>query len=262
MDRRIRRTGVAIAAAAILLFGIDVNLAAATLAQGDEPVDFIRFNGAVYLASTYLAEVSPSVPYVPLDPSGLGPAVGEVLSNKIDAGDEGAYPNEPCYWNSPDGTAPLLMTGDDIYAVRGYSTLFRIAAQRDGEVIAYQVWCNDEAEVGADLFDIYARVQRISLTADLSESSGWAIIDDPVTLDALTVLLLSGRVMPEEEMSTAPITYQLIVHLDDGSTFRASVADGEFLWGLGAIAVPAEFDEALDTAWSATGRPMPPENGA
>ena len=31
----------------------------------------------------------------------------------------------------------------------------------------------------------------------------------------------------------APVTHQLIFHLDDGSTFRASAAPGELLWGLG-----------------------------
>ena len=63
-------------------------------------------------------------------------------------------------------------------------------------------------------------------------------------------MLLEGQVIPEELSSTAPISHQLIFHLDDGSSFRASAASGELLWGLGAITVPAAFTETLDRAWA------------
>jgi hypothetical protein len=216
----------------------------------DEPVDFIRFNGAVYLSTAYLAEDSPPASDSPLAPEDLGPVVGEVVTNWIGGNDEILYPNEPCYWDTPDGTAPSLALGDDIYAVRGYATTFRVAARHDGDFVAYQVWCNDEAEVGADLFDIYERVNRISVTADLSESSGFAVIEDRATVTRLVAMLLEGRVIPEELSSMAPVTHQLIFHLDDGSTFRASAASGEFVWGLGAVTVPAAFTETLDRAWA------------
>ena len=216
----------------------------------NEPVDFIRFNGAVYLSTAYFAEDSPPAPATPLGPEDLGPVVGEVVTNWIDGNDEILYPNEPCYWDNPDGTAPRLAPGDDIHAVRGYATTFRLAARHEGQLVSYQVWCNDEAEVGADLFDIYDRVDRISVTADLSESSGFAVIEDRSTIGRLVGMLLEGRVIPEELSSMAPVTHQLIFHLDDGSTFRASAAPGELLWGLGAVTVPAAFTEALDRAWS------------
>jgi hypothetical protein len=215
-----------------------------------EPVDFIRFNGAVYLSTVYLAEdISPAAD-PPLAPEGLGPVVGQVVTNWVDENDEMLYPNEPCYWDSPDGTAPRLAAGDEIHAVRGYATTFRLAARHEGELVSYQVWCNDEAQVGADLFDIYDRVNRISVTADLSETSGFAVIEDRATVSRLVGMLLEGRVIPEERSSMAPVTHQLIFHLDDGSTFRASAAPGELLWGLGAVTVPAAFTETLDRAWT------------
>ncbi len=216
----------------------------------DEPIDFIRFNGAVYLATAYLAEDSPPATDTPLPPEDLGPVVGEVVTNWIDENDAILYPNEPCYWDGPDGTAPRLTPGDDIHAVRGYATTFRLAARHEGDFVAYQVWCDDEAKVGADLFDIYDRVNRISVTADLSESSGFAVIEDRAMVARLVGMLLEGRVIPEEFSSMAPVTHQLIFHLDDGSTFRASAAPGELLWGLGAVTVPAEFTETLDRAWT------------
>ena len=209
----------------------------------NEPVDFIRFNGAVYLSTAYFAEDSPPAPATPLGPEDLGPVVGEVVTNWIDGNDEILYPNEPCYWDNSDGTAPRLTPGDDIYAVRGYATTFRLAARHEGQLVSYQVWCNDEAEVGADLFDIYDRVNRISVTADLSESSGFAVIEDRSTIGRLVGMLLEGRVIPEELSPMAPVTHQLIFHLDDGSTFRASAAPGELLWGLGAVTVPPAFTE-------------------
>jgi hypothetical protein len=218
----------------------------------DEPIDFIRFNGAVFLSTAYLAEDSPPAASSPLTAGDLGPVVGEVVTNWIDGNDEILYPNEPCYWDSPDGTAPLLAPGHDIYAVRGYATTFRLAARHGGDFVAYQVWCNDEAEVGADLFDIFDRVNRISVTADLSESSGFAVIEDRATVVRLVSMLLEGKVIPEELSSMAPVTHQLIFHLEDGSTFRASAAPGEFLWGLGAVTVPAAFTETLDRAWTSS----------
>jgi hypothetical protein len=216
----------------------------------NEPVDFIRFNDAVYLSTAYLAEDSPSVADTPLGPEDLGPVVGAVVTNWIDGNDEILYPNEPCYWNNPDGTAPRLAPGDDIHAVRGYATTFRLAARHAGQLVSYQVWCNDEAEVGADLFDIHDRVNRISVTADLSESSGFAVIEDRATVVRLVGMVLEGRIIPEKLSSMAPVTHQLIFHLDDGSTFRASAAPGELLWGLGAVTVPPAFSEALDRAWA------------
>lgn len=212
-------------------------------------VDFLTFNGAVYLSTVYLAEESPGVPYTSIGPHDLGPAVGEVVTSWVDGDDALAHPNEPCSWDSPDGTAPRLTPGDQIYAVRGYATTFRLAARHADGFVAYQVWCSDEAEVGADLFDIYGRVARISVTEDLSESSGWAVIDDPATVAGLVWMLLEGAVIPEALTSTEPITHQMIVHLDDGTTFRASAAPGEFIWGLGAVAVPAAFTETLHDAW-------------
>ena len=216
----------------------------------DEPIDFVRFNGAVYLSTVYLAENSSRASYSPISPQELGPAVGEVVTNWIDGTDAAAHPNEPCFWDVPDGTAPLLAPGDEIYAVRGYATTFRLAARHDDGIVSYQVWCSDNAEVGADLFDVYDRVERISVTADHSESSGFAVIEDQAIIASLVGMLLEGKVIPEELSSTAPITHQLIIHLDDGSTFRASAAPEEFLWGSGAVAVPAEFTETLDRAWT------------
>jgi hypothetical protein len=216
----------------------------------DEPVDFIRFNGAVYLSTAYLAEDSSPAADTSLGPEELGPVVSEVVTSWIDESNEILYPNEPCYWNSPDGTAPRLTPGDDIHAVRGYATTFRLAARQEGGLVSYQVWCNDAARVGADLFDIFDRVDRISVTADLSEKSGFAVIDDRATVARLVDMLLEGKVISEELSSMAPVSHQLVFHLDDGSTFRASAAPGELLWGLGAVTVPAAFAEALDHAWT------------
>ena len=223
-----------------------------------EPVDFIRFNGAVYLSTAYF-EDSSLAPATPLAPEDLGPVVGQVVTNWVDANDEINYPNEPCSWDTPDGTAPRLAPGDDIYAVRGYATTFRLAARREGELVAYQVWCSDAAYVGADLFDIYDRVHRISVTADLSESSGFAIIEDRATVVRLVGMLLEGQVIPEELSSMAPVTHQLIFHLDDGTAFRASAAPGELLWGLGVVEVPAAFAATLDRAWTSYLREEAPD---
>ncbi len=220
----------------------------------DEPIDFIRFNGAVYLSIAYFAEDMPPAPVYHLAPEDLGPAVGRVVTNWIDGNNQILYPNEPCYWETPDGTAPQLAPGDDIYAVRGYATTFRLAARHEGEFVSYQVWCNDEAEVGADLFDIYDRVDQISVTADVSEAPGFAVIEDRQTVARLVAMLLEGRVIPEELSSMAPVTHQLIFHLADGSTFRASAAPGELIWGLGGVNVPAAFTETLDRAWTSDPR--------
>ena len=216
----------------------------------DEPVDFVRFNGAVYLSLAHLAGPDPARPSPSIEAERLGPVVGRVVTDRVDRNAEVAYPNEPCSWGSPDGTAPRLAVGDELYAVRDYTTMFRLAARRGGEVVLYQVWCSDWAKVGADLFDIRTRVERISVTGDLSESSGWATIGDRAAVDGLVDMLLAGRILSEEPAPTSPPSHQLILHLDDGTAFRASAAAGAFLWGLGAVAVPPAFDEGLDRAWT------------
>ena len=252
MSRRTTLIGILCLVPALILIGHGPAAVVVTRAREiDGPIDFIRINGAVYLSTVYLAENSSRASFTPLGSQELGPAVGQVVTNWIDGNDEAVYPNEPCYWDTPDGTAPLLAPGDAIYAVRGYATTFRLAARHDDELVSYQVWCSDDAEVGADLFDVYGRVERISVTADQSESSGFAVIEDPTTVASLVGMLLEGKVIPEELTSTAPVTHQMIIHLDDGSTFRASAAPEEFLWGLGAVSVPAAFTETLDHAWTA-----------
>jgi hypothetical protein len=67
----------------------------------------------------------------------------------------------------------------------------------------------------------------------------------------LVWMLLEGAVIPEDLVSEEPITHQMIVHLEDGTTFRASAAQGEFVWGLGAIDVPVAFTDTLHEAWQA-----------
>jgi hypothetical protein len=136
-----------------------------------------------------------------------------------------------------------------IHAVPGFMTDFRLAARHENGVRMYQVWCRDDAKVGADLFDIYGRILRVSVTGDLSEKSGFAVIDDPAMLAVLTEMLLAGKVVPEEKSPGDPIAYQLVVQLNDGTTFRVSTAPGEILWGLSVIEVPPEFDEILAAAW-------------
>jgi hypothetical protein len=252
MSRWASLIGISCLVSALFLIEQGTAAVSITAAQEvDEPIDFIRFNGAIYLSTIYLAENSSRAAYTPIGRQDLGPAVGQVVTNWIDANDEAAYPNEPCFWDAPDGTAPRLAPGDAIYAVRGYATTFRLAARQDEGFVSYQVWCSDDAEVGADLFDIFNRVERISVTADVSETSGFAVIDDQATISRLVGMLLEGKVIPEELSSTAPVTHQLIIHLDDGTTFRASAAPEEFLWGLGAVSVPAAFTEILDRAWTA-----------
>lgn len=245
MDRRALPVIVAVLATAALVLAPGTGLVSSSAQSGEEPVDFIRFNGAVYLAAAYLEE-SAANPNPLLGSEALGPAVGQVVTNWVNGTDQTIYANEPCYWEAPDGTAPRLTPGDAIYAVRGYATSFRIAARQGEGFVFYQAWCSDDAEVGADLFDIYQRVERISVTSDVSESSGWTVIDDRATVERLVTMLLDGRVLPEELVSTAPVAYQMIFHLDDGTAFRASAAEGEVLWGLGAVTVPRGFTQTLE----------------
>lgn len=223
--------------------------AAQSDARSEEAVDFIRFDGATYLASAYLSQDDLDWSERQGEENPLGPAVGAVSSRQVNPADAFAYPNEPCHWSVPDSVAPVLAPGDPIHAVPGFMTDFRLAARHDEGVRIYQVWCRDDARVGADLFDIYGRVSRISVTGDLSERSGFAVIEDPALLATLTDMVLSGKVIPEENSTGAPVTHQLIVQLNDGSTFRISTAPGEVLWGLSVIEVPPEFHDILDAAW-------------
>ena len=52
-----------------------------------DAIDFITFNGAVYLSTVYLAEDSPIAPYATIGLRDLGPPVGEVVTNWVDGAD-------------------------------------------------------------------------------------------------------------------------------------------------------------------------------
>lgn len=236
-----------------LLVGMSIALThgRAAVGQGvaDQPVDFIQIDGAVYLSLAYLDEDIADMSNVPVDAERVGPAVAQVVTNRVDPAGVSADPNEPCTWDSPDRSAPRLLPGDDIYAVRGYASTFRLAARQGESFAGYQIWCSNRAKVGADLFDIFNRVERIEVTGDTSESTGWATIDDVATVNSLVEMMLEGSVISADAMSTAPVSYQLIIYLDDDTSFRASAAEGELLWGLGAVEVPAAFTEELGHAW-------------
>jgi len=107
-------------------------------------VNFIRFGGITYLASTLHAGR-------PLQASDLGPQFATVKF-KLEG-----HVQDPHY-QARDGDAAFLDAGTRIYAVKGYTPIFRLTAYVNHNVLLFEADNNPRATIGADLLNIGGKV--------------------------------------------------------------------------------------------------------
>ena len=198
-----------------------------------EAEEFVRLNGVVFF------------PWDELAADALGPQVGEVTTVYCDD----AALSEPCLGTDPDGAATYLPRGTTLYAVRGYATTFRLAVRRGEEIVLYEAWCSDWAKVGADLFDIYGRVERVTTHSTEVVFAPEVVINDRATVEALVGMLLAGRIVDGRPGGIPAGTLPVTLHLDDGTTTGLGVApDGRALVPWGWIEMSPAFRQTLERA--------------
>lgn len=197
-------------------------------------VDFIRFQGIRYLA-TY-SQVGRN-----LQESDLGPVFAAVRFKL-----EGNV--HDLHYQSADGDAAFLDPGTPVYAVQGYSTRFRLAAHRDGQLMLYEADTNPRAQKGADLLDIGGKVHYIGVNSEQDGVTELGAIKDPQQIANLVDMVMNA---PVNQNYQSPDTsrYFIAFHLIDGTaTVRAYwPGSGELSPG---ILLPPDFATAVEGAVS------------
>ncbi len=165
-------------------------------------VNFIRFGGITYLASTLHARR-------PLQASDLGPQFASVKF-KLEG-----HVQDPHY-QAQDGDAAFLDAGTRIYAVKGYKPTFRLTAYVNHNLLLFEADTNPKAKIGADLLDIGGKVNSIGVNSNQDGTTELAAIKNPKQVAQLVAMVLSAPV-DQTRVSQGGPQYFLAFHLKDGT---------------------------------------------
>ncbi|WP_425800768.1 hypothetical protein ACHOLT_11590 [Desulfitobacterium sp. Sab5] len=166
-------------------------------------VDFVKLNDIQYLRNNYS-----------IDANNLGSQIGEVkfrLSGNI---------NDPNY-KAKNGDAAFLEKGSPIYTVNGYKSSFRIAVRSSNNIVVYQVFNNPNAKIGADIADIFNKVEYIGISDETNDKEIVAI-RDVTKINEMVDMLLKAPVNPSSRSERTGKRYFISYHLKDGSEFKGA----------------------------------------
>lgn len=168
-------------------------------------VDFIKFNGIMYVANF---DSHAGAQLVAAD---LGPQFATVkFKTDGNVNDSGYHPK--------DGDAAFLDPGTPIYAVKGYAPTFLLAAYQANQIVRYEVGQNPRAATGADLLDIGGKVARIGGKSENDGTTELGAITDPRKIQSLVALVLAAPVKQSALQSQSSQRYFIAFHLRDGLT--------------------------------------------
>lgn len=114
-----------------------------------------------------------------------------------------------------DGDATFLNPGTPVYAVKGYSSKFRLATLEQGRPTLYEADTNPLAKTGGGLLDIRGKVTAIDILND--ENTLLATIDDRPTIARFVDLALEAPVNQNGRDRRGP-RYLLRFRLADGTS--------------------------------------------
>ena len=146
-----------------------------------------------------------------------------------------------------DAAAAFMPAGTRMYAVRGYSTDFRLAAVWRDRIFLYQAWRNPRAKVGGNLLAIAGKVRAVDVQRG-EPTTVAARMPTPIAATdavALVDMVLHGVVRrPLPHMLSEP-RYWLTFWFDDGTTLgRPYFVETNEL--MGGVVVPDEFGRILE----------------
>jgi hypothetical protein len=122
--------------------------------------------------------------------------------------------NAPFGYLMKDGDTTLLPTGTTVYRIKGYAPTFYLAAERDGQLVLYELLIEPGARQGSDFLDIGGKVREIVVRQPYEGERGR--ITDPQQVNRLVDLLLQAPVSGATEAPGEHI-YVLDFHLQDGT---------------------------------------------
>jgi hypothetical protein len=191
-------------------------------------VDFVKLNDIQYLQNNYS-----------IDANNLGSQIGEVkfrLSGNI---------NDPNY-KAKNGDAAFLEKGSPIYTVNGYKSSFRIAVRSSNNIVVYQVFNNPNAKIGADIADIFNKVEYIGINDETNDKEIIAI-RDVTKINEMVDMLLKAPVNSSSRSERTGSRYFISFHLKDGSEFKGAywLESGQFS---NEIMLPVDFGTLVKEA--------------
>ena len=98
------------------------------------------------------------------------------------------------WYRYQDGDATFLNSGTPVYAVKGYSSKFRLATLEQGKATLYEADTNPFAKTGEDLLDIRGKVTAIDIAEDDDENTLLATTDDGPTIARFVDMALDAPV--------------------------------------------------------------------
>ncbi|MDA1036052.1 MAG: hypothetical protein O3B65_04120 [Chloroflexi bacterium] len=161
-------------------------------------------------------------------------------------------------YQDQDGDATFLNPGTPIYAVRGYASSFRLAADLYGSMRVYEAALNPAAAVGEDLLDIRGKVASIDVLSEPSSGivvspdgeqkldSLLATIDDTSQVAEIVSLLLSSPVNQGIVSSKGERLYLAFRLADGTSVVRSFWLGSGTLWR--GIMTPPRIAELVKAA--------------
>jgi hypothetical protein len=195
-------------------------------------VNFIRFNGITYLATSMH-------PQDGLSASRLGP-VFDTVKFKLDGN-----VHDPNY-QMKDGDSAYLDAGTQVYTIKGYKPKFRLAAHFAGHIQLYEVDTNPQAHTGADLLDIGGKVLFIGINSEQDGLTQLGAIKDSREVASLVNMILASPVNANR-VGQGALRYFVDFHLLDGtSVIRAYWPDSGILQR--GIVLPKAFADAVQQA--------------
>ena len=147
-----------------------------------------------------------------------------------------------------DASAAFLPAGTRVYAVRGHSTSFRLAAVWQDRIFLYQAWRNPHAKTGGRLWAIAGKVRAIDVqrgepTAEAPRAP--TSITSPADVEALVAMIVQGPTRPPQPHAVGDTRYWLTFWLTDGTALdRPYFPDAGEL--MGGVVVPPEFRSILE----------------
>jgi hypothetical protein len=147
-----------------------------------------------------------------------------------------------------DAGAAYMPAGTRMYAVRGHSTDFRLAAVWRDRIFLYQAWRNPRAKLGGQLYDVAGKVRAIDVQRGepVPGAPRPAVpIATPGDAEALVDMIVRAPVGKPQAHAFGEPRYWLTLWLADGTTLgRPYFAEtGELM---GGVTLPAEFRRVLD----------------
>ena len=192
-------------------------------------VNFVRFGGITYLAAS-------TKPGRELKDSDLGPVFATVKF-KLDGNE-----HDPAY-KARDGDAAYLDAGTQVFTVKSYKPIFRLAARLDNQMQLYEADTNPLAHKGADLLDIGGKVIYVGINSPQDGVTQLGAIKDPHEVATLVNMVLQAQVN-QKYVSQGSAQYFITFYLVDGTSVTRAywLNSGELARG---ILLPKAFGTAV-----------------